>query len=381
MIPINETQLWLLLCDSDGERRAGGDGMRKIMIRRRVLLCLMVILGMATTAPTSVTQPGQSPTEPRQPSQQSADKQEGELIKLEASLVLLDALVVNKKTQTPVGDLAREDFLLTEDGVLQQISHFSRDLLPLSVLLLIDVSGSVLPFIDDIHRAALEALARLKEDDEVALMAFATRARLIVGFTKDHDLVAQKIKEVENVNDIGRATYINNAMYEAAEYMLSATRQTDRRVIIAISDNIDTSLPFRGHSQSEALDRLYESGITVCGIFVSSRFNKVMGTYAKFNPALFLMRRLSGAGSFKGYADKTGGTVVSAGREEIHNAFTTLIDLLRARYTIGYYPSHSTSDARFRRIKLQLTKPAQQRVGEVAVRTRQGYYAKKEKTE
>jgi VWFA-related protein len=295
---------------------------------------------------------------------------------LESRLMLLDALVVNKETWTPVADLQHDDFLLYEDGVKQRIAYFSRDALPLSVLLLIDVSGSVRPIIDEIHIAAAEALIRLKETDEVALMAFATGARLLQEFTQDHALVAKRVMEVEKIAAVGSGTLINNAMYEAAKYMHNATRPTDRRVIIMISDNIDSAIPFKGHSRSEALDQLHESGIVVCGILVGGAFHKVMRTYTKVHPVGFLLRRISRAGSVKDYAAKTGGTVVSANGEDIKQAFTTLIDLLRARYTLGYYPSNPASDGKFRKLKIHLAnQPEKDRP--VTVITRQGYSAKK----
>jgi VWFA-related protein len=348
------------------------------MVRTRLVISLIVGFSLTAGGFSTTTLPQEAKTQVEKQSQQKDEKQEAEAVALESQLVLLDALVVNKETTRPVGNLKAEDFLLSEDGVMQKITHFSQDLLPLSVLLLIDVSGSVRPMMHDIHRAALDALSKLKENDEVALMVFATGAKLVVGFTQNHALVAEKINEVETIRDVGGATFINNAMAEAAEYMRSATKTTDRRVIIGISDDIDMSVPFKGRSQSDASNLLYESGIAVCGLIVGGGLHKVMRTYNKAHPAIFLWRKLTRAGSFKGYADKTGGMVVSSRREEISQVFRDLIEVLRARYTIGYSPSNTTHDGKFRKIKLRLAKSAQPKGTEVAVVTRRGYYAKKQ---
>jgi hypothetical protein len=64
----------------------------------------------------------------------------GQTIHVDTQLVLLDALVQNKKTGLTVDTLSVKDFQLSEDGVPQTISYFSRDQLPLSVGLLFDMT-------------------------------------------------------------------------------------------------------------------------------------------------------------------------------------------------------------------------------------------------
>ena len=61
-----------------------------------------------------------------------------EVIKTDVDLVTVDALVLQKNTARVVGDLNRDDFLISEDGKPQDITHFSQGSLPLSVMLLID---------------------------------------------------------------------------------------------------------------------------------------------------------------------------------------------------------------------------------------------------
>jgi hypothetical protein len=61
-----------------------------------------------------------------------------EVVKVDIDLVKVDALVLQKNTARIVGGLKKEDFLIYEDGTKQEITHFSQDMLPLSVLLVID---------------------------------------------------------------------------------------------------------------------------------------------------------------------------------------------------------------------------------------------------
>jgi VWFA-related protein len=116
-----------------------------------------------------------------------------ELIRVNANLVLVDVKVVNKETGRTVQGLKVEDFELYEDGIQQEITHLSQDKLPLSVLLVLDVSNSMQSVIKQLRQGALQALQHLKPEDEVALMAFASRPQLTQNFTKDRELIVNKI--------------------------------------------------------------------------------------------------------------------------------------------------------------------------------------------
>ncbi len=121
---------------------------------------------------------------------------EAEVVKVDVDLVTVDALVLQKNTARVVGGLRREDFLLYEDGVKQEITHFGQDSLPLSVLLLIDRGGCLDPFGSVVHRAASDAVARLKPSDEVAVMTYHDTTRLLQGFTRDRALVEDALNQV-----------------------------------------------------------------------------------------------------------------------------------------------------------------------------------------
>ena len=86
-----------------------------------------------------------------------------------------------------VSGLRQEDFTVYEDGQVQDVSHFSADRVPVSLGIALDCSGSMTAEKVDTARAAIERLITklLDEDDELFFMEFATRARLIQGWTTD----------------------------------------------------------------------------------------------------------------------------------------------------------------------------------------------------
>src|SRR2546423_9192384 len=116
-----------------------------------------------------------------------------EVVKVDVDLVTIDAHVLQKNSARIVGGLKKEDFLLYEDGAKQEISHFSQDTLPLSVLLLIDRGGCLDPFGDKVHRAAREAVERLKPADEVAGMTYHDTTQLLQRFTRDQVLIEEAL--------------------------------------------------------------------------------------------------------------------------------------------------------------------------------------------
>src|SRR5437868_14528042 len=80
-----------------------------------------------------------------------------DVIKVNTDLVVFDAQVIDKKTKRIIGDLTKDDFDVTDGGVRQQISYFSRDELQLSVMMLLDVSGSVRLILHLIRAGVLNA--------------------------------------------------------------------------------------------------------------------------------------------------------------------------------------------------------------------------------
>ena len=161
-------------------------------------------------------------------------------IHVNVNLVDLDATVKTKDGHI-MGDLKKDDFEVREDGVAKKIELFSRDELPLSVALVLDLSDSIEPFLGPLRDAATTTLAALKPEDEVALFTFSTEAELIVPLTKDKSKIADTISSFH----AGGATNINDGIFVASEYLLKNAPK-GRRVIILISDDVGTDAGGQG---------------------------------------------------------------------------------------------------------------------------------------
>ncbi len=312
-------------------------------------------------------------------------------IKIDTSLVLVDGIVKDKRTNAIVGDLRREDFTIHENGDPQAITHFSREELPLSLVLLVDVSGSVRPIIDEIRRATLEALSGLKPGDRVGLMIFANRAKVVHELTTERDKIANKFDEIWNeTEEIGSGTFITRGVYQAALHLRQKTALSDRRAIVLITDDED----FRNNNPTRdvVLKELYESNTTLCGIIVNegktARRAVSLGATAAItavNPvmggALIGMKILRSAASpgstSRFFSNNTGGMTIGTKTEGVGPIFIDMVQLLRARYTFGYEPPARPDDGKLRTIKLEVSNEVQKRKGKMQIFARRGYYLDK----
>jgi VWFA-related protein len=314
-------------------------------------------------------------------------------IKVDTSLVLVDGIVINKKNNAIVYDLRREDFTILENGKHQQITHFSREELPLSVVLLIDVSGSVRPIIEEIAHVALNALAQLKPTDRVALMIFANRAKLITELTTDRDQIAQQFNQIWNETDeVGSGTVIPLGVLGAVRYLRGRTVHGERRAMILITDDEDF-----GSSETpreEVLKELYDDCTTLCGIVVSHRAaGKTavkIGTTAAMaavNPiwgglviGRKVMRRVTAPGSTtRFFSEHSGGLTIDAKNGEVGRVFVDMLQMLRTRYTFGYEPPEQPDDGKLRAIKLAVNDRVQKLKGDLQIFARRGYYLNRKK--
>jgi VWFA-related protein len=302
-----------------------------------------------------------------------AQESSEQTLKLSTELVVLDAQVLHKKTGRVIGNLQKEDFSLYEDSVKQEITHFSQDKLPLSILLLLDTSGSVWGFMSEMRDRTITALNLLKASDEVAVMATASKTAVIQDFTKDRELIADKIAAIDKKALGHDGILLHEALYQAATHLQKSANPASRRVIIVVSDNLSTQKIGQGHSESEALEEIFEAGSVVCALNI----NSLNATVLKYDPFFYVVKGLLFRGDVKTYAEKTGGIVLKSKKDNLDTKLSELIAQLRTRYAIAYVSSNTNQDGKYRKIKLSSSAEVEKREGKLAIITRKGYYARK----
>jgi VWFA-related protein len=301
---------------------------------------------------------------------QTEQKKLEDVIKLKSELVVVDVQALSHKTGRVINGLKKEDFTVTEDGVKQHIESFSQDKLPLSIVLLLDVSGSVSPVIEQVREQGLNTLQQLKPEDEVAVMAFGSFTTVLQNFTKDRAATISTISFIEMMGRwIKEGTYIDEAMYQASLYIHKAANPDTRRCIIVVTDNLSNQPQGVAHSQREALEELRENGSVVSSLMIGD-FAALVKEHQSRQSIL--------DDSIGAYVSETGGISLSANQMNASLKLAELIERLRTRYSLGYYSTNQKRDKRFRKISVKLSPDAARREGKIAIINKKGYYGAKE---
>ena len=309
------------------------------------------------------------------PNRAEANVKVADVIKTDVDLVTIDALVLRKNTARVVGGLKQEDFLVSEDGARQTITHFSQDSLPLSVVLLIDRGGCLDPFGEEVRRAAKDALSGLKPSDEVAVMTYHDTVELRQEFTRDRRSVESALDYVPPHDE--RANHcLNSALDEAANYMMKAGNPSGRRVIVLITGVTRNWDCRSGPSHNTTIHSIFESGSVVCGIIPKTpeqiAENGMMRWATRFG-------RVGGAQyiDIQKLADDTGGELLRDKPEELDRSFNTLITHLRTRYSFSFVSTNKNRDGTVRKLKVDLADNVEKTEGKLVVKARKTYVAPK----
>src|SRR5690606_22347240 len=97
-----------------------------------------------------------------------------------------------------VSGLGLSDFTVLDDGVVQEVTHFSNERVPVSLGIVLDTSGSMAGERMDAARRALDRflLDLLRPDDEVFVVRFSAQAELVQGWTTDRQEVGRQIGRI-----------------------------------------------------------------------------------------------------------------------------------------------------------------------------------------
>jgi VWFA-related protein len=301
-----------------------------------------------------------------------------------SELVLLDVQMIHNKTNTATGQLEGKDFELFEDGAPQKISFFGRDQLPLSMVLLFDLTESVRGVLHRLAAGAHVALDHLKPEDEVAVMVYAASAHLIDSFTRDHARTAAAIARAADMKS-DDAAFFNEAIYQAASQLENSANPSSRRVILWLTDNlpnVPTGFNMRHndkglggaapHTGKEAIRKLHESGTVVMPLLLKDQLGAIWAELVMSAERPY--RKQYPPGDAHKYTELTGGFAAAMRGHGVEERLAEIIDDLRGRYTIGYRPTEEKPPGRFCRVKVVLAPGAPLRPQEWKVLARDGYY-------
>ncbi len=282
-----------------------------------------------------------------------------QVFKTGTDLVLLNVTVVDAAGHLVTG-LTQEDFQVYEDGVLQTVSNFSRDPLPIALSIALDTSTSMERKLPVAQEAAAGFARRLTPRDVAQIIDFDSQAQILQTFTNDKAALEQAIRRTQ----AGGSTSLYNALYTALSELKGVKGQTQgevrRQAIVALSDGEDTSSLV---TFEDVLDLAKRSEVGVYAIGLRDKGDPSI--QGKWNEADYILKTL---------AQETGGRPFFVDDvSQLPAIYSQIADELANQYSVGYVSKNPKRDGVWRKINVRITRPNS------AARAKAGYFAPKDK--
>lgn len=265
-----------------------------------------------------------------------------------------------------VPDLRKDDFEVFDNGRPQTLTLFDNSVQKISIVIMLDMSGSMTGNIPTLRQAAVQMFTRLRPDDRARIGNFGDRITVSPTFTNDVD---ELIRALYLDLEPGGATPLWGAVNVA---MTALARVDGRRVVLVMTDGKDT----RGEpTLADVLQRAEVESFTVYGIGMASDSSGLGGGYR---------RRFGGGGSggrggaggdapdpgLRTLAEDSGGGYVELHRaDQLGPAFARVADELHHQYLLGY--AVPEFDGKMHQIDVRVRRPG------MTSRARKSYLAPK----
>jgi VWFA-related protein len=252
-----------------------------------------------------------------------------------------------------VPDLEEGDFEIYDNGKLQTLNQFDNQPQPISVVVMLDTSGSMTGSLDLVYRAAEQFLLRLLPHDQGMVGAFNDKIELHPeGFTTDRDHLISLLKEL----DFGNPT----RLYDAVDQSMAQLKPlTGRKVVLVFTDGDDNSSKV---GAGEVTDRGRLEDVMVYSVGLENEF---------FDGARRV--RTSPDRGLRRLSDETGGGFFLLKKtDELTSTFTRVAQELHSQYLLGFSPQ--TLDGKVHKLEVKVKKPG------MTARARKSYVASAEST-
>jgi Ca-activated chloride channel homolog len=275
------------------------------------------------------------------------------MIKVSVDLVLVPVTIVDDMNRHVKG-LQSENFDLFEGKQQQNIRYFSSQDAPVSVGIVLDVSGSMKTKIDRAREAVLEFIKSANPQDEFFLVTFSDTA-------EEHSSFTQRPEDIQSQLVYARPKG-RTALLDALQLAMSKMKQAhyQRRALLVISDGGDNHSRY---TEGEVKSAFKESDVAMYAI---GMYDRNFSTYEEaLGPAL--LHDLS---------EITGGRAFTIDNpNDLASAAKAIGVDLRNQYLLGYMPSKNSQDGKWHKIKIKFRRPKRVKLPPVHVYARAGYYA------
>jgi len=291
-----------------------------------------------------------------------------ETVRVESDLVDLKVSVVSLNPQHPSPELLQKDFLVFEDGKPQDISFFAAADAPFDLVLLLDLSASTNNKLKLIRSSAKRFVEATRPTDRVAVVVFTDVATVVSPLTQDRKLLKKSIDDMEKP---GGGTRFWDSLRAVLAILDASHNPLRRSAVVVMTDGVDNALPdVLGPGSQTGFDQLVgivrASEAIVFPIYLDTEPEVVKRhlasreTYAMARDQLARLAEASGSRLYR--ANKV---------KDLDDVYQQVIGDLGRIYSIGYRPSNTLRDGKWRAVNVQI-----QGQQEVTARTKVGYFSK-----
>ena len=268
-------------------------------------------------------------------------------VKVDVDLVLANVTVTLRDGRFVTG-LEKENFKLTEDKVPQDIVYFSSEDIPVSVGIILDVSGSMKDKLKTAVEAAVTFMKGGSPDDEYFLVEFADKPTDIVDFTND-------IAKLQNHFFVSKAKG-RTALYDAVYMGLSKLEQGNnaKRALLLITDGEDNRSRY---TFSNVREFVKEKDVQMYAIGITNGWGDAAAEQGR--ALLRDLAAISGGNSF-----------FPSSVYNLEEICRNIAKELKYQYVLGYHSTNQAKNGEWRKIKVTAELPN----NKLTVRSKQGYY-------
>ena len=288
-----------------------------------------------------------------------------DIIKIDSRLVNLNVRVTDSAGKL-IPNLSQSDFQIFENNVEQQVVRFEPVTSPVSVVLLLDASGSTKEHWKIIKKAAKKFIETLSPNTPIAVAAFTRRFMVICDFSCDRQTLKQRIDKTKN-HSSGTAFY--DATWSTLDLFKEIKEQ--RKAIVMMTDGVDNSISDEDyeprHPFDEVFARISQDEITIYPIYFDTEYQVTVRMRGSDTHESYVTAREQ----LKRIADETGGTLFKADRaEDLDGVYQRVASELQTLYSVSYNPADKNYDGNWRNVGVKVKQ------GAAMARTKRGFYAR-----
>ena len=282
----------------------------------------------------------------------TATPEDEEVVRVRADLVVVPVYATDGRGRRVAG-LTRQDFQLRDNGRPVETTHFAAGAERVALLFLLDASGSTREIVTQQSETALALFSRFGERSRVAVIQFRERPEQTLPFTRDLRAARNAFRIAPLPNR--RTAIFDAALAAARAFRADAADAAERRIVVLISDGLDTASAAR---YASAVEEARAAGVSFYVIHVP--------LFAPRDGRLVARRPTRG---FRELAEKTGGRFFVVGdarssldpraEHDLSPIFRAIAEDLQSQYVLGF---RAAPEPGAHRVEVRLASPRDRRL-------------------